>query len=170
MDGSSTSRASAPAAKTARRLRTASTALVRAALGTASAGRPAPSGVWGRGVPRGRKVGLAQKSTYFTPKPSPLRGLRAGLLPGGVGSPSPGYLRGHPAVPERPVSAAVGEQQLSLAVEHPVLQLAPVLGARRQRVGALSLHPARDGAVGRGRAAGSAAPRRAHLPRTVPPR
>lgn len=58
------------------------------------------------------------------------------------------YLSGHPAVPQRPVSAAAGEEQLALSVKHPVLQLAPVLGAGGQRVGAPSFHPVKPhGAV-----------------------
>lgn len=66
--------------------------------------------------------------------------------PGGA-APRP-YLRGQPAVPERPVRAACGAPQLALPVEHPVPQRAPVLGAHRQRVIAESFHPGRDGEGG----------------------
>lgn len=165
MDGSSTSRAGVPAAKTARWLRTGPRS-----AGNRICGTPGPERRLGTRCAEGTENWLGSEIRLFQLKTSPAAWPAGGAAPRWWGSPSPGYLRGHPAVPERPVRTAVGEQQLSLSVKHPVLQLAPVLGARRQRVGALSLHPAGDRAVGRGRAGGSPPPRRAHLLRTVPPR
>lgn len=71
-------------------------------------------------------------------------------LPGRDPRYRPPYLRGHPAVPHRPERAAAGEQQRAPPVERAVPQLAEVLGAGGQRVGAPSLHPAGEqGRLGR---------------------
>lgn len=90
---------------------------------------------------RGVKHGLGSEIRVFHPRPVPAEAPRGA-------APRP-YLRGQPAVPERPVRAACGAPQLALPVEHPVPQRAPVLGAHRQRVVAESFHPGRDGEGGR---------------------
>lgn len=91
-------------------------------------------------------------------------------LPGRDPRCRPPYLHGQPAVPHRAEGAAAGEQQLAPPVERAVPQLAAVLGAGGQRVGAQSLHPTgEEGRSGPLSPRRPDSPRRSHLPRSVSP-